>query len=146
MRRMFSLKQLQEIADNRVEALVEGGTLVNAKPIYCHPIYIERDTAGSELRITMLIFNNSATAFTKETFKTFLDDLYTANSNARLMASGAVHASGDVIVVSFIRKYGDIYYITGVRVSDGVASSINSTNYDTLMTNVTLYDGVNKIN
>ena len=36
MRRMFSEKQIE----TQITSLVEGGTLDNAKPIYCHPIYM----------------------------------------------------------------------------------------------------------
>lgn len=60
MRRMFSLKQLQEIADARVKSLVEGGTLNNAKPIYKHTITI----TGSALSFSMELFLNDNTQIT----------------------------------------------------------------------------------
>ena len=149
-RRMFSEKQIGEmaknVADQEVEELVEGGTLDNAKPIYCHPIYLERTVSGKELRVTMLIFNNDATPFTLETFKTYLDDLYNANNDARIMASGGAVENNNVIIISFIRKYNNIYYITGIKTSGGTAYGISNSDYNIIMANVTLYDGVNKIN
>ena len=67
MRRMFSLKQLQEIADNRVKALVEGGTLENAKPLYFHPIRfsISGSSGGQSVKVvygSIMIINNDSTA------------------------------------------------------------------------------------
>ena len=73
MRRMYSLEQLKNIADQRVQALVEGGTLSNAKPIYWHTIYFQRGgTAETSTfgRIfgTMIILNNNPTPLTLTAF------------------------------------------------------------------------------
>ena len=57
MRRMFSKKQIENQADARITALVEGGTLENAKPLYFHPVILldSTNTAG----FSMIIVDNN---------------------------------------------------------------------------------------
>ena len=66
MRRMYSLNQLQELADSRVQALVEGGTLNNAKPIFWHNVQLKREATDSLTGyvINFIILNNDATPIT----------------------------------------------------------------------------------
>ena len=73
MRRMYSLNQLEEIANARVKALVEGGTLSNAKPIYWHTIYFQRGGSAETSSFgrmfgTLLVLNNSPTPITLTSF------------------------------------------------------------------------------
>jgi len=94
MRRMFSLKQLQEIADNRVKTLVEGGTLENAKPIYFHPIRMQiTATFGGQVfraNSSLVVLNNSATPFTYATLSKWVYD-----NNINLIADGPVILGSD---------------------------------------------------
>ena len=151
MRRMYSLEQLKNVADSRVQALVEGGTLDNAKPIYCHPISI-LDTNGAEpKRLTCLIFNNDNTPFTLTSLKKFIDDLAVATTNkGRIMVSGGVKVSAtNVCIASYITKGGDsVYYITGINAIDGSTSILGDADFNVVFPSgtTTLDDGVNKIN
>lgn len=62
----------------------------SVKPIYCHPVYIQfnREFDDGIFALTMLIFNNSASAFTKTTFVAWLNTLFTANADAKVLTSG----------------------------------------------------------
>ena len=151
MRRMFSLKQLQEIADARVEALVEGGTISNAKPIYCHPISLTRSGDNGHMRLTMLIFNNTATAFTLTTFKEWLETLQSQIDSVRIMVSGGVQDlvnSKYIISASYIAcyEYNDQieYNIAGIYDNGNYQEIYGS--WNDVFHDVSLTDNVNKIN
>ena len=158
-RRMFSEKQIEkmakEVAVQEVEELVEGGTLDNAKPIYCHPITIQI-SATHKARLTMLIFNNSPTEFTLDTLKQWLDNLITLTSNrVRIMCSGACsHTKGPtdapvqktLIVSSLDKTTANNYTIAGVDI-DGVVNAFTDANWSYIFPEGTsIVDGVNKIN
>ena len=71
---MFSEKQLKEMAQTETTALVEGGTLDNAKPIYWHTIKFQRGGTGetssySRLLGYMIVLNNSEDALTLSDFQ-----------------------------------------------------------------------------
>ena len=148
MRRMFSLKQLQEIADSEVKSLVEGGTLENAKPIYCHPCTILTDItsgeyAGRKYYLTCLIFNNNSTAFTLATFKDYVNELC-ENYDARIMTSGGLYdpISEKTTIATAMIWNGEQVVIQGME-----SNNINSFGLATLTNgNTTFTDGVNKIN
>lgn len=144
---MFSLKQLQEIADARIEALVEGGTLDNAKPIYCHPITIQSTGESLIFRITMLIFNNDSTPFTRTSFKTWLDNLLTElGTTVRVMISGAYNTGEKIIIASHLSHESVGYFVNGINVSDGSQDFVGG-EYSTLFpSSVGFVDAVNKIN
>ena len=133
--------------------LVVTGSINNeenpsVKPIYCHPIQIERVEDNIQTaELTMLIFNNSATAFTKTTFLNWLDDLFsTVGSTIRIMASGGWKSSGALMVASYIGKYGaNNYYLMGIA-SSGNASIETLTREEMEEFITSLTDGVNKIN
>ena len=157
MRRMFSLKQLQEIADARVEALVEGGQLDNAKPIYCHPISIIRNNInGNSFRITALIFNNDDTPFTLATFKEWFDNLVeTTESRARLLCTGGVSLSNfppdetpePIVVSSFDKATNGLYGFYGMALSGSIGTAYRSDIWtDIFPEGIEFVDGVNKIN
>ena len=98
MRRMFSLKQLQEIADARVESLVEGGTLDNAKPIYEHIVSLQADSGSyPHTKITLVLFRNNDTPITKTNIAEVLTDI-----NKRLPVDGYLVSESKVYNVSFI--------------------------------------------
>ena len=145
MRRMYSLNQLQQIANERVKALVEGGTLSNAKPIYCHPITIDVEDASSNLHIAMLIFDNSNqeyNTFSKLVAK--LNSIFTLNINAVFPITGAIYwKSGSALhIAQKVAKSGDTIYFYTCR-PDGTQGSFNISTY---ISEATIYDGVNKIN
>lgn len=136
--------------DLSVTGKINNVTDPSVKPIYCHPIQIERvesDVQTAEL--TMLIFNNSATAFTKTSFLDWLDDLFTSvGSTIRIMISGGWKQSGQnsLLVASYLGKYAsDSYYIMGMALT-GVAliETFTREEFEEFITSIT--DGVNKIN
>ncbi|MBO7731982.1 MAG: hypothetical protein J6S67_05500 [Methanobrevibacter sp.] len=135
MRKMFSLKQLEEIANARVESLVEGGTLENAQPIYFHPVTL----TGTNTRVSLIILNNSATPFTKTSLKQFMLNL----SDARFLISGYFNKDNVSYVTSYILIDSGEIKLTGLNLAS---------NTDTVLTIdiendfTSLNDGVNKIN
>lgn len=131
------------------KSTIEGGTLDNAKPIYCHPITISNtvDTSTLTLKGTMLIFNNAETAFTKNTFIYWLDNLFNeVGSVLRLMISGGIHVDGELSTLSYIGKTtATDYYIIGVKSSGGeFYKSYTTEEFVSLIAE--FFDGVNKIN
>lgn len=77
MRRMYSKKQIEEIAASKTKELVESGELDNAKPIYWHSVSIKR-LAGSDPEVLyyyfdFIIINNDPTPFTMDSFKEFIN-------------------------------------------------------------------------
>ena len=144
MKRMWSRNELKQQADSRVKDLVEGGTLENAKPVYCHPIYCSfvRDN-DTLFTFTCLIFNNDATSFTKATFLQWCIDLFIVYSNASVMASGYVKG----LPISRIKKHPDNpdTYIA----LESVNSNGDDNDYWSIWgfpEDAVFYDGVNKIN
>ena len=83
---MFSLEQLKGIADARVQALVEGGTLDNAKPIYYHPIYFADQNWNAIMCVTIL--DNNPTAYTKSTFIAKVEELCDAGALIQVLQGG----------------------------------------------------------
>ena len=137
MRRMYSLKQLQEIADERTKSLVEGGTLENAKPIYFHPIYIQDDATTA--RYTFIILDNQKTAYTFSTFKAKAKELM--DNGALLQVNGYFILEETIHQVYILGKYSNSYRLYGVSPSGSrsyiVLDDITDTQFE---------DGVNKIN
>ena len=135
MRRMFSIPQLKEMANE----VIESGQVDNAKPIYYHPIYLRGTIGGVErTRIQFCILNNSPTAFTSASIITkiqaLLDDGAIINVNGYYIDSNSVYSP-----VYIINKSGTsylIYYHTASSKSD-----VNISNFTWECT-----DGVNKIN
>ena len=126
-------------------ANINGESNPSVKPVYCHPLNITNLTL--KFRIACLIFNNSSTAFTKASFKTFIDDLYTAlNDTVRIIITGAYEYDSKVTIASVLGKSSSGYFISGSVVSDA-STNTWSFDWDTIFTDQTaLYDGVNKIN
>ena len=151
MRRMYSENQLEKLADSRVEALVEGGTLDNAKPIYCHPLTIRYD--DGKLILTCLIFNNDATPFTMDTFKQWVDSTANIVSGGilRVMVSGAFlnTDTNKLVIASYFYKINSTgnYGLFGQNTdTSGVGYMQSATFGDLFPVSTALYDGVNKIN
>ena len=150
MRRMFSLKQLQEIADARVTSLVEGGQLDNAKPIYCHPITITHtEDAVQEATLTCLIFNNSPTPFTKNTFADWIDALYEqVGATIRILISGGYVSNSKLSIGAYMGKSAsNPYFITGNFIDGSGESLLRFASKNDFTTYISSFnDGVNKIN
>ena len=140
MKRMWSKNELKQQADARVEALVEGGTLNNAKPIYCHPITLIGE--GGAHHLTMLILNNIAEAFAD--FDALITHIRTWGlDTARIMSSGVFKESDNKIVIaSYLMVTENTIRLVGNYADTGSTVSIDITanNFNTF------YDAVNKIN
>ena len=144
MRRMFSLKQLQEIADSEVKSLVEGGTLENAKPVYCHPVELYKTATGT---LCCLIFNNSSEQIdTWEKLKTAIHNFGGTQYN-RLVCTGSLKdGDGNLIIGSEIIEdvSSQSFALYGMQ-ADGTSrleTPLVITGYNW----TSLTDGVNKIN
>ena len=147
MRRMYSENQLKQLADSRVEALVEGGTLDNAKPIYCHPITIDNDdgTAANPGHLALLIFDNSSEEYnTYEKLVAKLNSIFTVNAKAVFPITGALYyTSGSALhVAQKIAKPSTVITVFTVR-PNGTQGYFGLFDY---FGGATIYDGVNKIN
>lgn len=147
------LKRLSELAEkaqseddveDKVEELVEGGTLDNAKPIYCHPLTMTIEGGV----MTCLLFNNDSTPFTASTLADFIDNLFTEIGDIiRIMASGAFIKSTNVVISSFIGKNNSGYIIYGRIASTGAESITAFATKEAFVDAITsIFDGVNKIN
>ena len=152
MRRMFSLKQLEEIADTRIKALVEGGTLENAKPIYYHPIIIQSDLAPEDTGfvISLAIINNDPTPFTFESLIAWAEALEAEIADDVCLNASGYYKSGvyEVTSISYLLITSDKSW----RIRGGmydtlkpVNISLNKATFAALPVQ-TFYDGVNKIN
>ena len=144
MRRMYSENQLESI----IKEQVEGGQLSNAKPIYCHPIsFVYSPTS---CRITCLIFNNDATAFTATTFADWLNALYLKIGTVRIMCSGAFIAnenSTSLTIASYMGTGSSGYYLMGVDINGIYNAVYRYTSKDDFISKLVEFaDAVNKIN
>ena len=148
MRRMYSKEQLERIADSEVKKLVEGGTLDNAKSIYCHPISIDgKRSDNSVIHVSLLIFDNSNEEYNTGTkLKDKINSILAINESAIFPITGAIYyAVGSALhIAQKISKYsGETYFLTirpdGTQGNFGISDFVDSEN-------VVIYDGVNKIN
>ena len=142
MRRMFSLKQLQEIADARINALVEGGTLDNAKPIYCHPLELAK---SGTLVGTALVMNNTSTPIdTWDKLKDSIISFGNVGGYARLHIAGGYWVDSELYILAEIAyNYNEEkFYIVAMKAITGGVSNLNITS----LTGITVVDSVNKIN
>ena len=74
----------------RVNAAGTGYELVQTSDstLYYHPISIIHRGTGDGYCLSFIILNNSGPAFTKATFKAFIDNLYTQIGTVRMNCSG----------------------------------------------------------
>ena len=127
---------------------LNGESSPSVKPNYCHPIQIDHlDGSSVTAKITFLIFNNSSTRFTKETFLDFLDSLYSVvGDTIRIMASGGFKTTNTVAISSYLGKSSYGYYLTGINAADGSEVYVEYDRSEFLSYIRSLEDGVNKIN
>lgn len=134
------------------KSTIEGGTLDNAKPVYCHPLQLTRISGTTQFAITCLIFNNDPTPFTLSTLKEWLDNVYLlSGESVILMASGYYKNDSDEITsMSYIYKSKVTlnYGVAGGQYNSLVIHSVASLNFNDIFDsdNTTFVDGVNKIN
>lgn len=165
MKRMWSKKEVERLANEEATQIIENaesGTISNilgldndgglvkeardsaVKPIYCHPITIN----GTNLKLTCLILNNSATPFTASSFVDWIDVLYTQiNATVRIMISGGYKDNNVVYIASYMgySESSQQYYLSGIA-TDGTAYTTNYDRADFLNLFSSLDDGVNRIN
>ena len=134
-----------------VTGSINGEENPSVKPIYCHPISLTRSGANGHMRLTCLIFNNSATPFTLTTFKDFIDGLVDAIGNCRIMVSGGLQDLENnkyIISASYIAGYTQDdeieYNVAGIK-DAGAYEEIYGT-WEDVFHDVNLVDAVNKIN
>lgn len=136
-------------------AQIEAGGVTNAKPIYCHPIWIawDNETHTEFGNISCLIFNNTSTPFTLSTFKTYIDNLRrTSGEDVRIVASGGFvtasgqYSDGKITIANTLYEISQNYLqLQGVSVDSARTNII--TLWATIADNVTNFtDGVNKLN
>ena len=120
------------------------------KPIYCHPISVDRDTPDSNLiHISLLIFDNSNEEYNTLTkLLNKLDEIFAINPLAVFPITGALYynVGQSLLIAQKIEKYETEpgIFNTSIR-----AVRPNGTlGYFLLQdfTGATVYDGVNKIN
>ena len=131
--------------DARIESLVEGGTLSNAKPIYYHPIYYYVSINGvTVLCLQCAILDNNSIAYTTETFIAKIKSLMSNGAliNVNGWYKDANNVFNDVIVLYYSSDAyrGDVFNPTGT--SDFNLDTLLNTEGATQV----IVDGVNKIN
>lgn len=99
--------------------------------------------------LSCTILNNSSTPFTRDSIKTYIDNLRTlTESEARLGISGAILQSGYVYIVSyFYKSIGNNYGFSGMSSNGDVTAVRSDSNYNNVMPTDALYtDYVERIN
>jgi len=143
-------KDLAVAGDATFQGAINGETNPSVKKIYCHPIaivYSNSDSDGVYARLTMLVFNNTNTAFTKSSFAQWLKDLYDLNSNAKVLTSGALTKDTVTLIASYIRWTGNAFDLVGINASTGQNGTFSGISLDSLISANSIFeDGVNAIN
>lgn len=135
--------RIMSITDD-VEVSEEVYDVANAKPIYCHPISLLG--SSNNVRFTCLIFNNSETPFTIDSFVSYIEALYAiVGDTIRIMISGGYVDNGNTIIATYLGLSSSSFVIVGLDTS-GIAQTKNYSKEDFIALFDALYDGVNKIN
>ena len=140
----------QTINPARIDvANINGEANPSVKPIYFHPIEMHNYSGvnGYDLYLSMMVLNNSPTAFTKSTLKTFLKSI----DEAKWLLTGALckSADGKYLSPAYAYNYSGTLYIYGVENTGAIWESSNHpvTLEEVLdSANTQFSDGVNKIN
>lgn len=151
MKRMWSKNELKQISASEVKALVEGGTLDNAKPIYIHPISIIHPAGQSDFMCSILILNNdSAPIDTWAKLTAFFDKIYDelpeGISFARFPCTGFARNSTKVIITSVIEVSGKTSSGRRFYGMDNSNNTLAFLNENDITGEPRVFDGVNKIN
>lgn len=127
---------------------VQGGYIsisckkASTKPIYCHPISIRSSTSAT--RIICLIFNNTAEAYTKNTFISFVKTF-----TGRILTNGCFQEEGEgkpVIIGCYMNVTANVIYINGNNLSGGGSAFSDKLEEHVLSNNTVFSDDVNRIN
>lgn len=146
MRKMFSEKQIKEMILQGSIEVIESGLVDNAKSIYCHPITIY---SADSCILTMFIFNQQETAFSKDELIAYLKD---SNTRGRYLVNGAYYTSSYYLSPSYAYcpttgDYANTLLLVGVDTNGNTHSTnANVINLETIITNSSFFDEVNKIN
>ena len=145
---------LNDSAINQVETEIKSDETFGVKPIYIHPISIlRRSTEGIKYNLGFIILNNSATPFTFETFKAFIDNLFIQIGGVvRMLCTGYYdngynkdRRSGAVSVLAKVAE-NNIQLLLGDRDSTSTYVLASSWN-DLFGENIDEFtDGINRIN
>lgn len=136
----------EEIVSQATE-VIESGLVDNAKPIYCHPITLTNSNSTNyQGRFNALIFNNSSTAFTKQS----LTDLLTSATAFRLVLTGGCKdiANSKVVIASHAYYDGTHVYVMGIDTSGNVVGVADNIYFEDFVndSNTGFADNVNLIN
>ena len=138
--------KILSIGSTNVSVTANAYSVANAKPVYCHPVNIGYKDSDHEFMITMLIFNNSETAFTFETFNNWLTNLVASITQARILCSGYIILSGVTYPVSYLyATSGSRELIVSPSAVSYILDSFTETAWNAIIP-LTFSDGVNKIN
>lgn len=138
-------KELTTVED--ITDLIEGGTIDNAKPLYCHPISIDDDVSDNKVHIALLIFDNS-----NEEYNTYnkllnkLNSIFSKNLYAVFPITGGIYYSSTAslhIAQKIGYNSGNSRIVMYTSRPDGTQGNFSVENY---LQNATIYDGVNKVN
>lgn len=145
---VITTAQSQTAIDDNIESiatdLIEGGTIENAKPIYCHPITLYKHSGSyPQYILSMLIFDNNPTAYTKTTLKQLLQSFV-----GRVLVSGSYLTATAYLSPSFISAQENALYLVGTDTEGNPHDDVNNPiDFSTLIDDATYYaDAVNKIN
>ena len=131
--------------DLLVTGSINGEEHPSVKPIYCHPIAIFDVTNADTTKrfmLTCLIFNNSNTPFTKETFEQFVQDIQPSGGGyGRIMISGGYNK---LILSSLTWKTATQKLL--IEGWDYSTNDYDNKEIDLSSSSITFNDGVNKIN
>ena len=136
----------------QVNAAGNGYQLVQvpSTPLYCHPVTIydvSNEDTSKRFFATCLIFNNSATAFTKASFFAFVKELI-RGSGARIMLSGggfSHNTKGNLILSAlFYDNTNSWFAFEGWRTADTYDAK-TLLEADLEASSINVLDGVNQL-
>lgn len=147
MKRMIDselIKKIAEVIDNN--GALEASKL--NKKLYCHPINIGISNTKYNGYIACLIFNNDPTPFTIDTFKEWLDNLYTkVGDTIRVILTGGIYniTSTTFSTACYLYKSANSYGIIGMKTDGGGTDNAENTFTTLFGSSPTFNDGVNEI-
>ena len=141
MRRMYSQKEIEQLALTKAQELIESGAIENAKPIYWHGINMFGGGEGTPNSIQFHILNNTNTKINSiDKVKAWAQSISGA---VVISCNGAIQIEGVGYVVHAITKSAgnayNIYYV-GATGSQFI-SNVNISDYFNQVE-----DATNKIN
>ena len=143
------------VVDARIKALVEGGTLSNAKPLYYHPIIIDSalspESGEPAFSFSLAILNNDPTPFTFASFIAWVENLVDESEDDAIINTSGFYNNGlgtEVTSVSYLLCAEDkSWRIRGGTTGQAKITNITVSKSDFASLPVQLFsDAVNKIN